>query len=419
MLLPILSIVFSCITIFVVFNLAKELYSPLLGLYSIIFLVVTEFFIFFSKSGLSEATFACFFTASFLFFIRGIKYNTISQFLLAGLFVALALYTKYSAFPLLIAFLIIGFMQRERLTSTWFLLAIILPLACYVPYLYAFLRIVQIPEISARHGGLLGLNHVKFLLYSLIFAPIPFTFSIIYSIINVRHYERWDIYLYIVIITFYVTLGFYHPYFRLVYPLIPFLAIIAARFIHQIGRHKAYVLIVSVLISLLLGVQTMKYKSDTPSELGQLIDHYCEKEAITYVYTIVPPNISFYVKGTIAIPANHPWFKIGKRYPIFLRERNVIYEDNNVLAAEGKILLLHASMYDSLKQKYPDLYSRGRRLEVLEFKDAPIYYEDIYNPYRTIEQLYEIYLFDTKELKESINTLWNLGFEREVTLVIR
>jgi len=417
--LPILSIISSCLTIYLVFRLTKELYSPQLGLYSAIIFVVTEFFIFFSRSGLSDATFVCLFTASFLFFIRGVKFNKMNQFFLAGLFAVLAMYTKYSAFPLLIAFLIIGLLQRERIDKKWFLVSIVLPLICYVPYLYVFLRLVQIPEISARHIDLLGLNHVKFLLYLLIFAPIPFTFSIIQLIVNLRRHERWDIYLYILVITFYLLLGFYYPYFRLIYPLVPFLSIISARLIHHIGRHKAYVLAASVIISLILGAKTITYKSDTPLKIGQLINDYCEKEGITYVYTIVPPNINFYIEGKIAVPANHPWYKIGRRFPILLKGRNVMHQDNNVLAAEEKILLLHATIFDSVKQKYPDIYSRAKRLYALEFKDAPIYIEDIYNPHRNFKQIYEIYLLDTKEPNESINTLWNLGFQREVTLVIR
>jgi len=417
--LPILSIIFSCITIYLLFNLTKELYSPQVGLYSVIFFVVTEFFIFFSKSGLSDATFVCFFTASFLFFIRGVKFNKANHFFLAGFFAVLALYTKYSAFPLLIAFVITGLLQRGRINRKWFLLSIILPLLCYVPYLYVFLRFVQIPEISARHVSLLGLNHIKFLLYTLIFAPIPLTFSIIHLIVNIKHYERWSIYLYILVVTFYLILGFYYPFFRLVYPLIPFLSIISARFIHQIGRHKAYVLTTSVLISLVLGAKTITYKSDTPLKIGQLIDYYCQKETIGYVYTIVPPNINFYVKGTIAVPANHQWFNVGKKLPILLKGRNVIHQDNNVLGVEEKVLLLHATIFDSVKQRYLGLYTRGKLLDTLEFKDAPVYNEDIYNPHRNFKQIYEIYLFDIKELNESIDALWNLGFEREVTLVIR
>ncbi len=417
--LPILSILSSCITIYLVFRLAKELYSPQLGLYSVIIFVVTEFFIFFSKSGLSDATFVCLFTASSLFFMRGVKFNKIGQFFWAGLFAVLAMYTKYSAFPLLIAFLIIGLLKREHIDKRWFLVSVVLPLVCYVPYLYVFLKLVQIPEIGARHIDLLGFNHLKFFLYLLMFAPIPCVVSIIHLIVNLRRYERWDIYLFVIVITFYLILGFYYPYFRLVYPLVPFLSIISARFIHHIGRHKAYILAASVLISLILGAKTITYKSDTPLKIRQLINDYCEKEDITYVYTIVPPNINFYIEGKIAVPANHPWYNIGRRFPIFLKGRNVIYQDNNVLAAEDKILLVHATIFDSVKQRYPNVYSRARRLYALEFKDAPIYIEDIYNPYRNFEWIYEIYLLDTKELNESINALWNLGFQREVTLVIR
>ncbi len=417
--LPLLSILFSCITVYLLFKFVRELYSPQEALYSVIFFVTTEFFLFFSKSGLSDAAFVCFFMTSFLFFLKGVKLNRTKHFFLTGIFAALAIYTKYSAFPLFVVFLIIGLLQRDRINKKWFVLSIILPLLCSLPYFYIFIRWVQVPEISARHAHLLGFNHIRFLFYILLFAPMSLIFALLYLIFNIKNWEKQDVYIYILVITFYLVLGFYYPYFRLAYPLIPFLSIIAARFIYRLGRYRAYVLTASVLISLILGAKTLTYRTDIPQRIAQLTQQYSQKENVKYIYAIVPPNIVFYLGGSIAIPDNHPWYRVGKKVPIFLKGRDIIYRDSNDLVDEEKILLLHATIFDSIKQEHLALYNRGIRLDTIEFKDAPVYYKDVYNPHRKFAQIYEWYLFDNRELNELIDTLWDLGFDPKVTLLIR
>ncbi len=417
--LPLLSIIFSCVTIYLIFHLAKVLYSQQVGLYSIIFFATTEFYLFFSKSGRSDATFVCFFIASLFFFSKGLESNRANQFLLAGLLTTLALYTKYSAFPLLVIFFIIGLLYRNRINKKWFILSIMVPILLYLPYTYLFIRFVQISEIGRRHVSLLGINHIKFLFYTLIFAPIPFFLTIGYTIFNIKNVKRWNIYLLTAIAIFFLILGFYYPYFRLAYPIIPLLSIVAAKFVMQTGRYKPYITVAAVLISLTLCMKTLSYKSDVPERISKFAEQYAKKENIKYIYAIVPPNIYFYVNGTIAIPAGHPWLLIGKHFPVFLKGKKIMYPDSNELLTEEKVLLIHATIRDSIKHKNLALYSCATRLKSIEFEDAPVYYKDIYNTHRNFKQIYEIYLFNNKIMGNKINDLWNLGFSRRVTVKIR
>lgn len=417
--LPLLSIIFSCLTIYLIFFLTTTLYSKREGIYAVIIFVTTEFFFFFSKSGLSDSTFLFFFTAAVFFFVKGIRFNKTNYFLLTGLFSALALYTKYSAFSLLVMFLLAGYLYRKDINKKWFAFSIMLPIVLFSPYLYIFIKFVQIPGISTRYIGLLGINHAKFLYYLLSLAPIPFLFSIIHIIRSLKNLKKWDILILLFSGTFFVILGFYYHYFRLAYPLVPFLSIIASRFVIQTGKYKLYVLTGSVIIALLLSLNTICYKSDVPKRLSIVVDDYSQKENIKYAYAVVPPNIYFYIKGKIAVPADHPWARIGRKFPHIYKNAKIIHRDNNELLAENKILLIHATIFDSLKQKNIALYNRGMLLHSIEFKDAPVYYKDIYNRERDVKQIYEIYLFDSKSLGAKIDNLWDLGFNRQVTVIQR
>jgi len=412
-----LSLFFSLITIYTIFYFIKKLYSERLAVYTTLFFVTTEYFLFFFKSGLSEATFLFFFTTAVLSFLNGCKNRDSRSFLLSGAATTLALYTKYSAFPLLLIFLIIGFRHRKRINGKWFLLTIILPLLLFLPYLYLFIRIVSISGIGSRHATLLGFNHTKFLIYLATFAPVPLLFTLLYIIIrNKKQKKEWDVL--ICLLVFFAILGFYHPYFRLAYPMVPFLALLSAQLALWIkGAARTAAISAALILSLILSIKTITYKSRIPERIGELVEFHRRKNNLHYIYTIVPPNIDFYINHPILIPTGHNWLEIGGKFPVLLKKKKVIHPDNNELINEKKVLLLHATIFDSFKEKHPELYQRAVLLQTVEFKDAPVYYKDIFNPQKDIKQIYELYLFDVKELGESVAELWNLGFEKKVTVM--
>jgi hypothetical protein len=201
--------------------------------------------------------------------------------------------------------------------------------------------------------------------------------------------------------------------------LIPLLSIIASRFVNQTKKYKPYIVTAAILISLALSAKTLIYKSDVPKKIGEFVNHYARQQDIKYIYTLTAPNIDFYIDGSIVVPSSHAWNNIGRKFPIFMKDKKIIYPDNNEILSEDKILLVHATIFDSLKQKNLNIYERGRLLESVEFIDAPVYYKDIYNPQRDMKQIYNVYLFETKKLDEMINDFWILGFDRRVTVIYR
>jgi hypothetical protein len=417
--LPLLSLVFSGLTLYFIFYLATYLFSEEEAIFTVIIFMATEFFLFFSTSGLSDATFLFFFITSIFFFIKSVERNRTSDFLLTMFCTTLALYTKYSGITLPLIFIIIGYFYRKQLRRRWFLFSIIIPIIVFIPYIYLFFRFVQIHEIGSRHVSLLGINHMKYLLYLFIFAPIPLILSLIYVVVSFKKLTQWDSSLLIMVLIFFIVLGFYYPFFRLLYPLIPFLSILAARVIVQTHRYKTYLLMFSILVSIALGAQTIFYKRDVPRNVAKYVNRLAEEENIHVIYTIVPPNVYFYISGSIAVPINHPWFAIGKKFPVLLEKKKIMYPEDNQLLSQEKIILVHATAADSMKQKNNALYSTGTLLKSIEFIDAPVYYKDIYNPQRNIKQIYEIYEFNTKTMDEHIDDLWRLGFDRHVEVIFR
>jgi len=415
--MALISITFSCLTIFILYHLGKMLYSEEVGLYAITFFVTSEYFLFFSQSGLSDATFTFFSTSSLFLFLRALRSNRTRDFWIAGLLTAFCLYTKYSAAPIIVTFLIIGILNRYAINRHWFVTTIVLPLIIFVPYISSFLFTVSPIEIGVRHIPLLGLNHLKYAYYLLIFAPVPFVHALIHTCFGRWRHDKFAVYLLIAVIVFFVVLGFYHPYFRLAYPLVPLLSIFAGSLVASLGKSKYYIVAISIFASLMLSLGTLRYTTKTPRDVASIVDRYTITKDTAYIYSLTPPNIYFYINGEIAVPSTHPWYRMGKRFPWLLRNRLILEKETNVLSNEKRILLVHATVFDTFKDEYPNVYDKATLVDNIDYEDAPVYYKDIFNPLRNTQQSYEFYLLSEKDILQCLDQLWNLGFEREVKVI--
>jgi hypothetical protein len=163
----------------------------------------------------------------------------------------------------------------------------------------------------------------------------------------------------------------------------------------------------------------MFYKRDVPRKVAIYVNHLVKERDVHVIYTLVPPNVYFYIDGSIAVPSNHPWFTLGKKFPILLEKKKIIYPNENELLVQAKIILVHATAADSMKQKNSSLYHKSTLVQCIEFIDAPVYYKDIYNLQRNIEQIYEIYEFNVNTMSEQLDDLWMFGFDRQVEVIFR
>jgi hypothetical protein len=302
----------------------------------------------------------------------------------------------------------------KTINRKWFILTVIVPILLYAPYMFLFLSIIGGSGISSRHISLLGVHHPQFLFYLIRFAPFPLLVALLHSI-NKHERSTWDFYIFVPALVFFVFLGFYHHYFRLAYPLIPFLAILAARCMR---RQKVYVIAVIFIVSLGLSIDTLTYRTNVPRDIGVAVTQLARDEHVQYVYTSVPPNVAFYVGGEIAIPQTHPWHALGNKFPSLVRRRKVLYPDSNELQTEDKTLVVYATAYDTLDSNSTRLLKYSKMIVSTEFIDAPVYYKDIFNPQRNRVQLYRIYRAERKMMGDVFDQFWQLGFGGRFTVML-
>lgn len=404
-----ISVFFSCMTAIAVFILAKQLYSKTIGIYSVFIFMTTEYFLFFSRSGLSDATFVCFCTVAVLFFVRAIGSARLRDCLFSSLFIILALYTKYSGIALLVILFFLGFLHRKKLHRSWFAAAIVLPGLSFLPFSLVYLWVVGVSELHGRHGPLVGVHHLKYLYYLFVYAPVPFFLTILHVLRTRKKFLTSPIF--IIVIAFFIIVGFYYPFFRLAYPLIPLCAIAAACSLDGFRRLKPFVL-AGIALSVLLSFRTITYSTSIPEQVAARVTQYAHENDVHYVYSTSPPNILYYLGGDILVPADHPWTAIGRKLPFLMEERTVIYPDSALLEPAGQILFVHATAADSVKRAHESLFRYSVLVSSFEFIDAPVYYKDLFNVQRDARQLYELYQFRTEQLGERVQELWALGFLR-------
>ncbi len=380
-------------------------------MYGVLIFMTTEYFLFFSRSGLSDAAYVCFSTLAVLFFVQAIRSRRLKDCFLSSLFITLALYTKFSGVALLGILFVVGIFHRRTLHRGWFLSAIVLPLVFFLPFTIAYLWAVGVSEMHVRHGPLVGIHHLKYLYYLLVFAPVPFILNVVQAVRERKKFLQTPLFL--IIAAFFITVGFYYPFFRLLYPLIPLCAVTAACAVVGFGRYKPAVL-VGIALSLVFSFQTITYTTNIPEHVASSVRNFADEDNVHYIYSTSPPNVLYYLDGDILVPAEHPWQAMGKRIPSLLNGRTVMRPDSILLQPHDAVIIVHATAVDSLKHAYPMLFEDAAVVSSFEFIDAPVYYRDIYNVQRNIKQLYEVYLFRPGEYTKK---LWEFGFLRQTDVV--
>jgi len=409
--LPFISIVFSAIILYIIFLLGKELYNETIGLLAVVIFISTEYFLFFSKSGLSDAIFLFFFITAIYFFNRSLEKKHNIYYLYCGIFTLLACYTKYTGPILFLIFLIIGINRRKQLNKYWLLFTIVIPILLLLPYLLIFIRIITIPGITQRYGKLLGINHLKFLYYLIRFAPLIFITAIFY-----RMKSKTDHFILIIIVIFFFVLGFYYPYFRLAFPLIPLFSLFSAGFLYQFKKLRYYLLGLIFLLNIFLGFNTITYHSNIPPSIGQKVESLCKLYNTNYVFALTPPNMVFYLDGSILQSDTHVPVRLTNIG--YLKGSGFLKIGDNLLKNQKRVLFVYSSIFEDFEKKFKPLKSMANLTDSIEFIDAPIYDKDLFNPLRSKKQIYEIYLFEIEKLDTlSLNNLWEIGLLRGSTVI--
>lgn len=413
--LPCISLISSCITLYLLYRIGRLLFSEQESLYAVVLFAVSEFFLFFSRSGLSDSLFLCFFLAAILLFIKGLINRRRLLFLGAGVLLSAACYTKYSAFPLIFSFFLIGLFWKGQKKAKDYLITVLLPIVLFIPYVAVFIKIVQLGEITARHAPLLGFSHIKYLHYLLIYAPLLLFLTGMALVFYLPPKKMWPLLLIGGI--YFLFAGFYHPFFRLIYPVVPLLALVASSVIARTGRFRSYVLALLIIVSLLIGYPTLSYHSTIPQDIAVEVEEETSRHNALFIYTITPPNVTFYIAQDILVPSTHPWAELQDIFPPLLSKKSIMYPDSNMIAPGSQIVFLHANIFDSLKNTPGSVYSRTTLVSEFKFIDAPVYVKDPYNPLKNFDQMYELYSVDISSNESLADDIWRLGFEPNVTVM--
>ncbi len=412
LILPLLSFIFSITTLVIVYNIANFLYNRETAFYSVALFAANEYFFFFSKSALSDSMFLFFFTAAVLYLLYS-KTGHIKYFLLSGIFITLAMYTKYSGMILIIYAIILGIITGMNKDWKWYIFHIAMPLILFLPIIYFFSRFTSVAGTGQRLLSLFGINYHRHLFYLIVFAPTLILTAIISQFKRPDKNMSNKIIL-IMVAIYFVFLGLYYPYFRLAYPLIMFIAIIGASSNIQ-SRIKSWVVLIATIIGIAFSIPTIVYQNRLPIRFAHEVLKYIRKNDVKVLFSSTTPNIEYYLEGSYAIPDNHSWYKISEKYPIFKGKNKILHHSENELKLGEEILIAHATINDSLKVLYPEIFENSQLILAYNFIDAPLYLKDIFNPAQ--EQNFELYKIEIND-QYLADKIWQFGFNKGISVLI-
>lgn len=402
----IITVVFSTAMLYLLHGLTRRLYSPATANQAVALFALSEFFLFFSGSGLSDAVFVFFFWLALTFFFTGQTAAWSSALIAAGFCTTLALYTKYSGPALLIILIVLAGLARRNLNPRWWLWCLALPCLLFLPYAVIYVAAVKPAGIAGRHAPLFGLHHLSLLVQLAVFSPV----LLILSAWSFFRLQDHDFFIAAIVLIYLLIAGFYQPYFRLVYPVVPGLAILASRAIGRAPFGRRIILIAALALSAALGLRTVAYRTTVPRDIGAAVEQELTGPDTTYFLARVPPNITAYLPAALVLPETHEALRLGRYFPRWFKNRLIAEQAQNRFALQERVLLLIGSFMHGQPADGSMLLTHGRLLAVWEFIDAPVYLKDFFNPLRRERQRYELYEFDLRRQPDLADKLWNFGF---------
>ncbi len=410
--LPIVSFLFSIATLFVVYYAGRVFYDSDTAFFAPCLLASTELFHFFSKSGLSDAVFLFFFTFAFFNMIRN-RRGRLRYFILSGVFITLAMYTKYSGAALLAVAIVVGIVLGLHRNWRWYAFQIALPVLFFSPLVFLYAHFGRASDTGQRLLELFGFNYHRHLYYLIVFAPTTALIGIIAQFkpgFGGASFRMTTL----ASVIYLALLGVYYPYFRLGYPLIMLLALNGAA-LKIDARFKTWIILAAAAIGTVFSLPTIMYRNRVPADFGGRTREYVHQKQIRILYSSVPPNIEYYLQGDHAIPDNHPWYSVASEYPALGRGRRILHRSDNELEPGEEILIAHASINDSLKSALPEIFSRAELIFSSEFIDAPLYLKDIFH--RSQAQRFELYRL---RIDDSLvaDMIWKIGFRKGISVLV-
>lgn len=253
----------GALSVCLVYILGKKLFNEKVALYSAILFLLIPLHIIYSAKILTGVLFTFFVLLTFLSFWKGYEEENKKHKVLFGVFLALALLSRYTALWIMPIFLIYFLVKDKSLKFLkdkylWYSIlaffGILIPWLIYGIFEYnnpigAF---IHGAKASAYWGGLQSLTFF-FEYWWQMFSIIGFVFTIaLIYILYKKDFFKKEIYLLLIWFAFFLGMAIYMPHKedRFILAIVPTIALISGYFIDKIKKYKKIILLGIIIISL-------------------------------------------------------------------------------------------------------------------------------------------------------------------------
>jgi len=253
----------GALSVCLVYLLGKKLFNEKVGLYSAILFLLIPLHVIYSAKILTGVLFTFFVLLTFLIFWKGYEENNKKYKVLFGVFLALALLSRYTALWIMPIFLIY-FLVRDKsikfLKDKYLWYSVLAFFGTLIPwFIYGIFEynnpigaFIHGAKASGYWGGLQSWTFF-FEYWWQMFSIIGFIFLIaLIYILYKKDFFKKEIYLLLIWFAFFLGMAIYMPHKedRFILAIVPTIALISGYFIDKIKRYKNIVLIGIILISL-------------------------------------------------------------------------------------------------------------------------------------------------------------------------
>jgi len=259
----------GALSVVLVYIFGKKLFNEKVGIISAILFSFIPLHVFYSGRLLTEVLFTFFALLTFISFWKGYEEGKNKYKVLFGIFLALALLSRYTALwimPVFFIYLLIRGKSFEFLKDRYLWYSVLAFFLVSLPlFIYGFLQYGN-PFGAFIHGFKASTYfwgrlpwHFFFDYWLQMFSAVGIIFLIaLFHIFHKKNFIRKEIYLLLLWFFFFLGMAILMPYKedRFIIPIIPAIALISGYFIDKIKKYKRIILIAIIIISLLsLSVQ--------------------------------------------------------------------------------------------------------------------------------------------------------------------
>jgi len=254
----------GALSVVLIYRLGKELFNEKIALISSLFFAFVPLHVFYSGRALTEILFTFFVLLTFLSFWKGYEKNNKKYKILFGVFLALALLSRYTALwimPIFLIYFLVRDKSIEFLKDKYLWYSILAFFGTLIPWFIYGIFQYNNPLGAFIHGfkasgywGGIQSWHFFFDYWWQMFSIIGIIFIIaLIYILYKKEFFKKEIYLILIWFAFFLGMAIYMPHKedRFILPIVPAIALISGYFIDKIKKYKEQIIIVIVGILIL------------------------------------------------------------------------------------------------------------------------------------------------------------------------